>query len=107
MKQDHTLAVMGFHAVPSMPQLHLHVMCQDRATPGLKTKKHWLSFTSSFLIPMGLAQSSLQQAGHVAVPSGAEDLLKQGLFCHRCEQGCKDMPSLKRHIDCCKAIPHG
>merc|ERR1739848_578035 len=35
----------GFHAVPSMKVLHLHVISKDLDSPSLKNKKHWNSFT--------------------------------------------------------------
>ncbi|CAG0891710.1 unnamed protein product [Darwinula stevensoni] len=41
---------LGYHAVPSMSQLHLHVISQDFNSPFLKTKKHWNSFTSKFFL---------------------------------------------------------
>ena len=105
MRADNPLAVLGFHAVPSMAQLHLHVMCQDVATPGLKTKKHWHSFTSGFLITTAAAQADLQKHGRVRISASADDLLKGPLACHRCEQMCRDMPTLRRHIDACKQLP--
>lgn len=37
---------MGFHAVPSMRQLHLHIISKDFDSPCLKTRKHWVSFTN-------------------------------------------------------------
>jgi aprataxin len=43
---------MGFHAVPSMTHLHLHVVSQDFDSPCLKNKKHWNSFTTDFFVPL-------------------------------------------------------
>ena len=105
VQSDSPLAVMGFHSVPSMVQLHMHVMYQDEATAGLKTKKHWLSFTSGFLIPVSLASSQLQEHGCLQLLG--EDLLKGSLFCHRCSQACNNMPTLIRHIGSCKVTPLG
>lgn len=42
---DHDVR-MGFHAVPSMRQLHLHAISTDFDSPCLKTRKHWISFTN-------------------------------------------------------------
>ena len=41
---------MGFHAVPSMKQIHMHVISQDFAGPSLKNKKHWNSFTTPYFV---------------------------------------------------------
>ena len=35
---------LGFHAKPSMPQLHMHVVSQDLRGAGMKTRRHWGSF---------------------------------------------------------------
>ena len=42
---------LGFHAAPSMRQLHLHVISLDFASEALKNKKHWNSFATAFLVP--------------------------------------------------------
>uniref|UniRef100_A0A161MT06 Aprataxin n=1 Tax=Triatoma infestans TaxID=30076 RepID=A0A161MT06_TRIIF len=40
----------GFHAIPSLQRLHLHVISDDFNSPALKTAKHWNSFTTSFFL---------------------------------------------------------
>lgn len=41
---------IGYHAKPSMQRLHLHVISRDFHSPCLKTKKHWNSFNTPFLL---------------------------------------------------------
>lgn len=41
----------GFHAVPSMQRLHMHIISTDMSSPCLKTKIHWNSFTTKFFLP--------------------------------------------------------
>lgn len=41
----------GFHAVPSMQRLHMHIISTDMVSPCLKTKIHWNSFTTKFFLP--------------------------------------------------------
>jgi aprataxin len=93
----------GFHSVPSMAQLHLHVISSDYDSPCLKTKRHWNSFTSGFFLPLDDVIAALQgPAAAVAVDdAAAEALLKQGLACHRCGQALKNMPALKEHLQSC------
>ncbi|KAH6561711.1 hypothetical protein BASA62_009619 [Batrachochytrium salamandrivorans] len=43
---------VGFHAVPSMRQLHLHIISTDFDSPCMKTKLHYNSFVTSFFIPV-------------------------------------------------------
>lgn len=53
LKESHDWATLraGFHAVPSMQRLHMHVISSDMVSPCLKTKVHWNSFTTRFFIP--------------------------------------------------------
>ena len=103
---DRALVRMGFHAVPSMAQLHLHVTCQDALTPGLKTKRHWHSFThDGFFLRLPVVRADLQRHGALRIDSAAEDLLKQPLACHRCRRACRDMPTLRSHVDGCTRAP--
>lgn len=43
---------MGFHAEPSLPPLHLHVISDDMDSVYLKNKKHWNSFTTDFFLDL-------------------------------------------------------
>ncbi|KAI8921853.1 hypothetical protein DFJ77DRAFT_444408 [Powellomyces hirtus] len=92
----------GFHAVPSMKQLHLHVISQDFDSVALKNKKHWNSFTTSFFKDFDEVQSLLQSTGSVKYDHAAhEALLKGPLLCHICKAEQRNMPSLKQHIAQC------
>lgn len=42
---------IGYHAEPSMKQVHLHVISTDFDSPYLKNKKHWNSFNTEFFVP--------------------------------------------------------
>ena len=41
---------MGFHAIPSMRQIHVHLISQDFSTAFMKQKKHWNTFNTKFFI---------------------------------------------------------
>lgn len=41
---------LGFHRVPSLDRLHLHVISKDFSSNCLKTAKHWISFNSNLFI---------------------------------------------------------
>lgn len=36
----------GYHAIPSLQPLHIHIISQDFDSPALKKKQHWNSFTT-------------------------------------------------------------
>ncbi|KER24113.1 hypothetical protein T265_08155 [Opisthorchis viverrini] len=92
---------IGYHAVPSMLQLHLHVISTDFCSPCLKTKKHWNSFTTNFFIPsqdfMKMVEDNRQHELLDRVKY--EKLLKQDLKCHKCHVGFKTIPALKAHLE--------
>lgn len=53
IKDDHKDCELkaGFHAVPSMQRIHMHVISKDMVSQCLKTKVHWNSFTTTFFKP--------------------------------------------------------
>lgn len=44
--------VVGVHSVPSMHHLHVHVMSRDMHSEKMKHRKHYLSFTTEFFVPL-------------------------------------------------------
>ncbi|KAJ3033763.1 hypothetical protein HDV00_005839 [Rhizophlyctis rosea] len=93
---------IGFHAVPSMRHLHLHVISQDFDSDAFKNKKHWKSFTTGFFKDFGIVRDMLRDEGKVWFdPAQHEALLKGPLKCHRCGRECKNIPEVKKHIAGC------
>lgn len=89
---------MGFHAVPSMRQLHMHIISPDFVSPCLKVKKHYLSFTTGFFKEPGDIIKKL--ASGVKLDFGSEEVLLKGeLRCHHCGVVFKTMPKLKEHLN--------
>ena len=90
----------GYHAVPSMSQLHLHSISQDFDSPCLKHKKHWNSFNTEYFIPAERVIEDLKENGEVNLPPDEEGraLLKKDLHCHKCDYVPKHLPDLKGHI---------
>ena len=59
MKLDSDDLKIGFHAIPSMKQLHLHVISKDFQGRGLKNKKHYNSFVTDFFLDMNFVLGRL------------------------------------------------
>lgn len=89
---------IGYHAIPSFSQLHLHVISQDFDSHCFKTKKHWNSFTTDFFIDTEKVISMLEKDGRVTVKDGTSELLKLPLRCHLCHKELSTIPSLKEHL---------
>ena len=103
----------GFHMVPSMLALHLHIISFDLDSPCLKRKEHWNSFTTEFFVEaLPLADRIEAAVDDDAVSKLIRDtfneekgnkLKKLPLKCHRCGQPFSTLPSLKEHIVSCSS----
>merc|ERR1711874_439511 len=90
---------LGYHAVPSMSQVHLHVISQDFNSPCLKNKKHWNSFNTTYFIPSKSVINELRSTGRFAEQTEvSKSLLATALKCHKCDYMPHNFPDLKQHI---------
>lgn len=93
---------IGFHSVPSMIQLHLHVISKDFASISLKNKKHWNSFTTSFFRLYDDVVEELEREGSIIIDEErAEASLKMALVCPICGTALRNMPTTKEHHKAC------
>ncbi|QRW26936.1 scavenger mRNA-decapping enzyme DcpS [Rhizoctonia solani] len=104
---------IGFHAVPSMDHVHLHVISSDLCSPGLKKKQHYNSFRPDigfflhlddvlkwFDYPSATPFSkgpTFESNAIISAPK-YEPLLKRGLECFKCQGLFKTIPQLKAHL---------
>ncbi|KAI5645347.1 scavenger mRNA decapping enzyme c-term binding domain-containing protein [Phthorimaea operculella] len=90
----------GFHAVPSMQRLHMHIISADMVSPCLKTKVHWNSFTTKFFIPYEDLLKELRENGCIKKISNEDhkSLMATLLKCNQCNYMPKNMPNLKEHL---------
>merc|ERR1712187_1053163 len=49
----------GLHSVPSLRQLHIHVLSRDFLSPCMKNAKHFNSFQNPFFVPLGAVIDTL------------------------------------------------
>ena len=90
---------MGFHAIPSLKPLHLHVISQDLQGHALKTKHHYNSFTTEFFVTIENLMSVLSERGKFPKNDAYyEQLAKRPLECHLCGVNIGNMPKLKAHL---------
>ncbi|CAL1704540.1 unnamed protein product [Somion occarium] len=98
---------MGFHPVPSMEHLHLHVLSADLRSPSMKTKKHYNSFRPKLgffqhiddVLSWFDAEPSYFNKMSELKKSKYEPLLKENLTCFRCDAMFKNIPTLKSHLE--------
>ena len=92
----------GFHAVPSMNHLHMHVISQDLDSSCLRHKKHWNSFTTTFFVPLEEMMIAVE-SGEAVDFSYRSNRLSDGLKCHHCGKAQISIPKLKEHIRSCES----
>ncbi|KAJ2943736.1 hypothetical protein O0L34_g16863 [Tuta absoluta] len=102
LKEEHKELKLkaGFHAVPSMQRLHMHIISTDMVSPCLKTKQHWNTFTTKFFIPYEDSLKELRENGSIKKMSTEEhkSLMSTPLKCNQCSYVPKNMPNLKEHL---------
>ena len=75
--QTETVFEFGFHSVPSMPQLHMHVLSSDFDSPCMKTKKHFNSFNTEYFMKYDDVLSELERGKSLDYSIGEmKELLK-------------------------------
>ncbi|KAI9031185.1 hypothetical protein DFJ74DRAFT_654884 [Hyaloraphidium curvatum] len=97
----HLQFIMGFHAVPSMYCLHMHVMSNDFRGPALKQKKHWNSFNTPFFRTLDSVIGELEQHGTVRINGKqCESWIKGPMTCprHTAAGEFANMPRLQEHL---------
>ncbi|XP_039019501.1 transcription factor bHLH140 isoform X2 [Hibiscus syriacus] len=100
--EDASLVIrLGYHSIPSMRQLHLHVISQDFDSKCLKHKKHWNSFTTAFFRDSVDVIEEVNNHGKATILDDNK-LLSMELRCHRCRSAHPNIPRLKSHISNCQ-----
>lgn len=102
---------LGYHAVPSIPHLHLHVISSDLDSPQLSKKAHWNSFTTDFLVPPERVEKVLLERGGCGEivrqfrgggAGGHGWTQQQEMRCPRCGLEGRSLPAMKGHYAECE-----
>eukprot|EP00966_Prymnesium_polylepis_P009290 214495-Prymnesium_polylepis.1 len=89
----------GFHAVPSMLQLHLHLVSLDFDSAEIKQPRHWIIFNTDFLVPPAKWAAELEEHGRIAVDHRAEKAKeKDAMRCPLTGRTLDDVPTLKAYV---------
>lgn len=105
---------IGYHSIPSLHPLHLHILSSDYDSSCITARKHITSFSSPFFVTSEALEYHLESAFAVMkTPHSlfvdvrkqrAEDFLKYSpLACNRCGRMAKALPDWKRHNESCAA----
>ncbi|KAF9086669.1 hypothetical protein BGX29_001290 [Mortierella sp. GBA35] len=92
----------GFHIIPSMKRLHLHIISQDFCSASLKKAAHWNSFNTAYFIPPEEVIRVIRGKGSFAKTEAElqeySRLKKEPLRCNQCSQVMRTMPMLSHHL---------
>jgi aprataxin len=99
-QKEKTEFKMGFHAIPSLKLLHLHVISQDFVSKSLKKTEHWNSFTTKFFVPPEDVIQALKDNGKFEIDKEEYKKIKETniVKCHRTGQAFNNMGALKQHL---------
>ena len=98
---------IGYHSIPSLHPLHLHIISSDLDSPCITTRKHIISFSSDFFVSSDELENHLESAFvdsiSVAVRAQrAQDVLDSTpLQCQYCCRVAVTVPDFKRHNQTC------
>ena len=89
----------GFHAVPSMRQMHLHLISLDFESAEVRRPRHWTIFNTDYLVaPLRWAEM-LEQHGRIHVDRAAEEAkLKMPMVCPLTGIALDGIDAVKKHV---------
>lgn len=98
-KEPNTTFRFGYHAVPSLKRLHLHIISQDFDSPKLKTQHHWNTFNTEYFMDSSKVIKDIERDGKIEIDDKAyEALLKLQMKCNACSERFSDVCQLKSHL---------
>ncbi|CBN74191.1 FHA-HIT protein [Ectocarpus siliculosus] len=89
----------GYHGIPSLEPLHLHIISQDFDSERLTKRKHWNSFTTDFFLDASWVEARLLERGSLGLDKERLKALEATpLRCFRCHSPMTNMTKLKEHL---------
>ncbi|KAL0479889.1 aprataxin, partial [Acrasis kona] len=91
---------MGFHAIPSIKVLHLHVISQDFVSNHLKKPHHYNSFATDFFILIENVINTLMEQGEYKVDEEKSKKMvdKKEMLCLKTGKVFKSLGQLKPYL---------
>ncbi|CAN0411320.1 unnamed protein product [Ectocarpus sp. 12 AP-2014] len=105
-QQGAGVIMCGYHGIPSLEPLHLHIISQDFISERLTKRKHWNSFTTGtyFFLDASWVEARLLERGSLELDKERLKALEvTPLRCFRCQSPMTNMTKLKEHLLGCNA----
>lgn len=92
--------MVGYHAKPSMVDLHLHIISTDLVSPYMKKKDHYVSFTNpDYFLTIDRVENDLKKYGKVNIDENINKKISSSLLkCHKCNSEFNSFSVLKEHL---------
>ena len=100
-KEPNTPFRFGYHAIPSLNRLHLHIVSQDFDSPKLWKRHHWNTFNTEYFMDSSKVIEGIEKDGKIEVDDKAyEELLTLRMHCNfkECHERFDDIYDLKDHL---------
>ena len=98
-KEPNTSFRFGYHAVPSLKRLHLHIVSQDFDSPKLWKPHHWNTFNTEYFMDSSKVIKDIEKDGKIEVDNEKyEALLTLRMKCNACSERFTDISQLKGHL---------
>ena len=89
---------IGYHAVPSMKLLHLHVISDDFDSQRIRKLHHWNIFNTEYFIESREALKLIQEKGKILIDERKYDvILDSPAKCNICDKEWIDVNDLCKH----------
>lgn len=108
-RDNSTTFRIGYHSIPSMHPLHLHIISSDLDSPCITRRKHVVSFTTRFFVTADEVENHLESSFvdslSISVRTQrAKDVLDSTpLECQYCARAAINLPDFKNHNQICCA----
>lgn len=101
-REPNTPFRFGYHAVPSLNRLHLHIISQEFDSPKLKTPHHWNTFNTEYFMDSSKVIEDIETNGKIEFDDETYEALvdDRTMKCNfkDCPKGFEDISQLKRHL---------
>ena len=89
----------GYHMVPSMKRLHLHIVSQDFNSFRMRKKHQWNTFNTEYFIDSEALMAIIEEKGCIDVNEKFyEALLQSQMQCNYCFKVYASIQEMTRHI---------
>ena len=94
--------ISGFHAIPSLQPVHMHVLSLDLSGRSMKKKKHFNSFATPFFLESHQTLRQLQSGSRITTHKEEfQEMLKRPMQCFWCDSNVSDIDAWRSHYRAC------